>query len=194
MRRTRRGIVAAIALVSTTLIVAACGSLMHGEGSRHHIYSSIEEVIGDSTLVIEATIVATSGVETGDGVGLTSLTAQVATQYFPEGLGLSPVDGGKGGGADPKLDSGEVQVLQAGAAGTGPVPGLREGGTYLLFLTHSGLEGELAGAYFVTGAVAGIYESTDGGSSFTRVSEDDPALPTVLSKDDLAGWSPSTPG
>ena len=66
---------------------------------------------------------------------------------------------------------------------TGPVPALTVGTTYLLFLVPTGLPDDPPLTFYVTGAVAGIYESSDG--EFRRVSDQDPGLPATLSPDDL---------
>lgn len=46
-----------------------------------------------------------------------------------------------------------------------PTPLFTVGGTYLLYLTPSGLEGELASQFYFTGANAGIYEAADAGNA-----------------------------
>lgn len=189
VNRLRRSmLVVASAVVATALLLSACASLVRSEGSRHHIYSSLDELIGDSQLVVEATVRDWSATE-ADDIALTSFRMSAMLQYFPEGLGLKPVDGGESSEADPLVTS-DVQVLQVGA---GLAPTLRAGERYLLFLTRSGLKGELADAYFVTGGVAGMYQSSDEGKTFTRTSNEDPGLPETLARDQLSRWDPTRP-
>ena len=183
----------ATVLVAAVLLTSAC-SLVQTEGSRHHLYTSLAELIGDSQLAIEATVVGTPTSVDGDGLTLTALTLEATTQYFPTGLGLAPVDAGAVRGAAPRLTSREVVLLPSGAPGTELAPALKAGTDYLLFLTRSGLKGKLADAYFVTGAVAGVYEAADDGTRLARTSHEDPGLPETLTRDQLRGWSPTRPG
>lgn len=192
--------VLATVLAATVFLTSGCSSLVQTEGSRHHIYASLDELIGDSDLAIEGTVVGQSTIEDADGGTLTALTLATTIQYSPRGLGLKPVDAGAVRSAAPQLTSKEVQVLQAGAPGVGPAPTLKAGTDYLLFLTHSGLKGKLADAYFVTGAAAGIFEAadgattrTDGAASLARTSKDDPGLPETLTRDQLDQWNPTRP-
>lgn len=90
-----------------------------------------------------------------------------------------------------------VDVRQIGSEEqAAPTDLLTPGSTYLLYLTPSGLEGELASQYYVTGANAGLYEavgsenrsdaSVDTGLQFVQVdgTEGEP-LPNELSINDL---------
>ena len=195
--------VLATVLVATAFLSSGCSSFGQTEGSRHYIYASLDELIGDSDLAIEGTVVGQSTIEDADGATLTALTVATTIQYSPKGLGLKPVDAGAVRSAAPRLTSKEVQVLQSGAPGAGPAPTLKTGTDYLLFLTHSGLKGKLADAYFVTGAVAGIFEAadgatnnrtaTDGAGTLARTSKEDPGLPATLTRDQLDQWSPTRP-
>jgi hypothetical protein len=65
-----------------------------------------------------------------------------------------------------------------------PAPILNKDGKYLLFLNPSGLEGEAASHYFVTGGSAGLYAADDfvaGGSAGTD--DDDSGFSAVPSHD-----------
>lgn len=59
-------------------------------GSRAFIYESLDELVGSSDLIIEATVGETS--RPGGGDDPTGVVADVVTQYLPEDLGTAPVD------------------------------------------------------------------------------------------------------
>lgn len=70
-----------------------------------------------------------------------------------------------------------LEVRQIGSSGEGTdsenAAMLTEGQTYLLYLVHSGLDGDLASQYYVTGASAGIYIADDADSTvFDHVADD----------------------
>lgn len=79
---------------------------------------------------------------------------------------------------------------------------MKTGSNYLLFLVHSGLSGDLASQYYVTGADAGIYlaaatakakvqtgtatEQDISGGTFNRVNNDSgDNLPATLTVDEV---------
>ncbi|MFT4295713.1 MAG: hypothetical protein QM582_09910 [Micropruina sp.] len=175
------------ALVVSALLFSACGGL-GGEGSRHQIYASLEELIGDSALIVAGTVSGVSAVN--QGMAQTAATVSVAVRYFPEDLGRAPSDGGDP--ADPPRSASSVRVLQVGTPWMGPAPTLQPGSSYLLFLSRSGLDGDFADVYFVTGGVAGMYRGVDG-TRFTRVSDEDPGLPATITRETLDGWNPTRP-
>ena len=190
--------VLATVLAATVFLTSACTGLVQTEGSRHHIYASLDELIGDSDLAIEGNAVDQSTIEDADGGTLTAVPLATTIQYSPRGLGLKPVDTGAARGAAPLRTSKEVLVLQVGAPGAGPAPALKAGTDYLLFLTRSGLKGKLTDAYFVTGGVAGIFEAADrattkGATSLARTSNEDTGLPETLTRDQLDQWNPTRP-
>lgn len=69
---------------------------------------------------------------------------------------------------------------------------LEDGGTYLFYLVPTGLEGDLADQYYVTGVTAGIYEKvtvdsqSSASDSFVRVAPDSgDELPESLTSKEL---------
>lgn len=74
----------------------------------------------------------------------------------------------KGEGLEP---SDKVSVRLLGSADqAGPAPLLKVGGIYLLYLTPSGLDGELASQFNVTGGTAGLYGIEPAATSAMRSS------------------------
>jgi len=69
------------------------------------------------------------------------------------------------------------------------VPLLDIGTRYLLYLTPSGLPGDLASQYYVTGADAGIYvaSTAHGLGGFNRANHDADILPDSLNENDAQG-------
>lgn len=61
---------------------------------------------------------------------------------------------------DPVVQGGKLIVRQLGSQKQ-PAPGplMAVGDTYLLYLTPSGLEGELSTQFYITGANAGLYQA-----------------------------------
>lgn len=186
--RTRRP-AGAIALALTTAVaLAGCTAGLStdqgGHGTRVELYSSVEALAEDSSLVLVGTV--TSQRVVADIDEMTDFT-------------ISSVEVGEVTKSEVVLDSGTtIEVRQLGSDNqTGPAPLLASGGTYLLYLTPSGLEGDLAAQFYVTGGSAGLYKASDsagrsaGGASsatFTQVqAEEGEALPSDLALDDALG-------
>lgn len=74
---------------------------------------------------------------------------------------------------DDAVKAGEmVKVRQTGSADQpSGETFLQQGDTYLLYLTLSGLDGDLAGQYYVTGATAGVYQAFGGVKAPGRIVE-----------------------
>jgi hypothetical protein len=157
------------------LLLAAlggCASTSHSEGSRAELYASIEQLTADSTVVVVAT--ATSEVETSkEPQVLTGTHVVVEQPLTPNGL---PSD-------SPTLEVSEtVTVWQLGdATSAGPLPLMREGDRYLLFLVATGLD-NLPG-YFITGSSAGYWR--ENGQGFARPVDEGDQLPQILTLGDL---------
>ena len=82
------------------------------------------------------------------------------------------------------LAAGESLVVwQLGTeSAPGPLPLMKEGQRYLLFLTPTGLP-DLAADYFITGSSAGFWVATEGG--FSRPVDEGDKLPETLTIADL---------
>lgn len=140
-----------LAGVAALLLVAAC---VQTETSmdRERLYASVEDLRIDSDLVVVGTV--TSSREVADIEGSESI------------LTISDIEIVKVVASSerrPTWAPGQtINVRQFGAAGSRdqspPVPLVSRGGNYLLFLTLSGLDGELSEQFYVTGASAGLFE------------------------------------
>lgn len=166
------GTVTVAALAASML--AACGST-GADGSRAYIYQSLEELVGDSAVVVVGTVRERSEVRIAD-ISQTRLTFDVEEQFFPAGLGKRPTVEGLSTHATHKVPL-EIQVRQPGAIDAGPAPTLDAKTRYLLFLVPAVIDGQFVG-YYVTGGVAGMYVSD--GDQFRRVSKDEDKIPATL--------------
>lgn len=156
--------IAALLAVTLTLGLAACGGygVSHEDApgrdpaspstsestgtSRAKLYGSVDELAADSAAVLVGRVDATD--VTRDVDGATDFTLATVTV-------LKAVKGS----ADA---DGTVTVRQTGsAAQRTPETLLRTGDVALLFLAESGLPGDQAGQYYITGAGAGLYEAAD---------------------------------
>lgn len=147
-----------VVLVAATMaLVSGCGQTPVGEESsmsRVKIYESIGEMAKDSQRVIVGRVDKQEVVE--DITPDTQFTLSTVEVLDPI-KGLSKAAVGE-----------QVVVRQFGSEDQlAPVPIMVVGTVYLLFLTKSGLDGERAAHYYVTGSNAGIYEadSTEAGRS-----------------------------
>jgi hypothetical protein len=173
MRRLSGGL-AMMLLVGS---LAGCVTTSHGEGSRAELYGSVEELAADSTLVVLVT--ATSEVETAREPQLSTGTRVVVVES------LSPT--GLPSGIPDVQASDTVTVWQFGdAASPGPLPLMRDGERYLLFLVATGVD-KPAG-YFITGSSAGYWVAD--GSEFRRPVDEGDTLPKTLRLDDLRSAVP----
>lgn len=185
--------IAPVALVIATATVSLAGctssslstvSPVHAHMSRVKYYATSDALTADSARVVVGTVTTTRVVHdiTGDPTAaLTISTVRVDQSVASNGAVAA---------------TSFVEVRQFGkSADDAPVPLLRSGQRYLLFLTASGLPGDLAKQFYVTGADAGIYlhsasaqktpplgsGSTERGQAFSQVvSDDGDDLPAVL--------------
>jgi hypothetical protein len=182
MKRTH-ATVAAAALASIAFLgIAGCsGSGAHG--SRAELYDSVSGLASDSTVVLAGTV-----------------EEQNVVQDIPDGgdFTLSTVTVAETAKADTEHPAGSTLVVrQHGTEGEpGPAGLLEKGKTYLLYLTPSGLDGDLASQFYVTGGSAGIYvteqneaaRSAGGvveGTEFTKQQSDEgDQLPEQLTLDE----------
>jgi len=167
-----------VLLAVVASVLTGCGgagapdSASGGVADRARFYGSLDELVGESDVVV--TGVATSQVAEGEpddpGLTWTLTTVQVDATVTP--------------GAE-DLTGTTIVVRQTGSAAR-PISGwplLVEDDRYLLTLNESDDPGAGAAEYFVTGGPAGVYEATDdvrdGAPVFEAVSSD--------SGDDLPG-------
>ncbi|KUF08541.1 hypothetical protein [Leucobacter sp. G161] len=177
-----------VAALSTALLSGCTQQRANSSFDREQMYASAIEMREDSDLVAVGTV--TQIREAQDIEGSDTI------------ITISDVDLKGVMKEDVKVDSkmGDViEVRQFGSKESGsaapPVTLLEPGKTYLLFLTSSGLGGELASQYYVTGASAGLYEPRQDvarsgqpdllSMEFKQVdpTEEEPALITVVPKD-----------
>lgn len=150
--RLVKPILAMVAALSIALGVGACGSgttaqtsgnatTSKDENSRVKMYDSVKAITDDSDLVVVGTVADQKVVQDiDDETDFTLSTVKVITTK-------------KGDAGDETVvvrQTGSTKNQTAGAM-------MKTGSTYLLFLVHSGLAGDLASQYYVTGADAGIY-------------------------------------
>ena len=199
--RLVKPILAMVAVLSIALGVGACGSgttaqtsgnatTSKGEISRVKMYDSVKAITDDSDLVIVGTVADQRVVQDiDDETDFTLSTVKVITTK-------------KGDAGDETVivrQTGSTKNQTAGAM-------MKTGSTYLLFLVHSGLSGDLASQYYVTGADAGIYlapatakakaqtgtatEQDISGETFNRVNSDSgDNLPATLTVDEVPAAS-----
>ncbi|MBT1172573.1 hypothetical protein JS528_04215 [Bifidobacterium sp. MA2] len=192
-------LLALIASVGLLCAPAACGTgtsasdspgQAQGSGgsvSRVTLYASVDQLAEDSDLIIAGQVTdTTTARDIDDSADLTLATVTVLETL----KGETP-------------DANEAIVHQTGSReqhtpNTLYTPNtlLSRGDVVLLFLVHSGLGGNLAEQYYITGAGAGMYRMTDAESplsiddmdnvSFHRVNTDSgDDLPDVLSVEEL---------
>ena len=199
--RLVKPILAMVTALSIALGVGACGSgttaqtsgnatTSKGEISRVKMYDSVKAITDDSDLVVVGTVADQKVVQDiDDETDFTLSTVKVITTK-------------KGDAGDETVvvrQTGSTKNQTAGAM-------MKTGSTYLLFLVHSGLSGDLASQYYVTGADAGIYlasatakakaqtgtatEQDISGETFNRVNSDSgDNLPATLTVDEVPAAS-----
>ena len=146
-----------------------------GMGSRVKMYTSLDELIADSGAVVAGTVVD----QQPGPDGTTVATVDVERTFVPEGLGstsLTPTVQVPEGSA--------VRVRTFGGVVTSlPSAPLEPGGSYLLFLSPTGLPSADEDEFFITGVIAGIYEAD--GNRYVRAADDGDALPAEVRVDEL---------
>ena len=133
------------AVVLLLSLLTGCAAVTSGgEVSRVRLYGSVSEMAEDSALVVTGRVVETKTVrDFDDETDFTLSTVEVLESN------------------DAKVGD-LLTVRQFGSDKQEPVvPLLVTGHEYLLFLTSSGLKGDLATHYYVTGCNACIYELAD---------------------------------
>lgn len=129
-------------IAAVMLLLSGCGP---NESSRAKMYDSEQQLAKDSTVIVVGNVDGQTTLEQGDD-GHTKFT--VSSVIVAEKI--------KGGG---DADIGKtIQVRQTGVEdGSQHDPILQDDVTYLLYLSPSGLSGDAAAQYYVTGATAGMY-------------------------------------
>ncbi|WP_029067816.1 hypothetical protein [Jonesia quinghaiensis] len=148
---------------ASTLTLTESGSMTTTDYSRVALYDSLDAMSADSDLVVVGIVGTQTTVYDIDDITpftLSTVTIQDAV------LGEAPAD------AITVRQFGDVSI-----ADTEEI--LTPGTTYLLYLTESGLSGELAAHYYVTGVTAGIYQAKTAQRSPSRIS------PQTLSQNTL---------
>lgn len=173
-RRPVVGVAGFMLIGGFSLALSGCSSpeeTSHVSATRTKVYTSIAELDGDSALVVVGTPREQEVVQDVEpDMDFTLSTFEVRSAQ----KGTSPA---------------EIVVRQTGSVEQGaPAEILQVGQQYLLYLTPSGLPGEQAGQFYVTGLNAGIYEEQEAPRaartstlSFVQADpEPGEALPTVI--------------
>lgn len=147
----RRGILLAISVVVTCMLTACAGGV---SGSRATLYDSIDALAADSSAIVVGAV----ALQRTEGDYTISSFVVESSPTNPQ-LGANLEDGAQA------IEPGDVVEVRQMTD-----PRLVRGGRYALFLTETGLPGDAAGQYYVTGAVAGIYVRD--GDGFRRVVPD----------------------
>lgn len=158
MRIDYRMAIVSLAVITSAALFTGCSSTTgpaQSGPSRVRFYSSVSELAGDSAVVIAGVVTAQrTATDINPETELTISTVTVSA--VPKGQSL--------------VAGSTVEVRQFGSAKQeGPAPLLVVRSGYLLYLTGSGLKGELANQYYVTGSDAGLYAATSP-DSLTRSS------------------------
>ena len=189
------------ALTTTTVIIAGVMTLsgcaagfdasptnseQHAEDAhltRAQLYSDVDALTADSAAIVVGTVTEQRvAADIDDATDFTISSFEITKTLKSDGM---------------TRPGAVVDVRQVGSEEQAPPTDLlTPGATYLLYLTASGLDGDLASHYYVTGANAGIYKALDdkqrstsfeqGDLRFVQVegTEGEP-LPTELYLDEL---------
>jgi len=178
---------ASIAAVLGGLLIGTSGCApepkLGSDASRAVIYESVEALAQDSSVVVVGTPVSQTEVRDLDDVTDFTVTTFEISEVVQQNTDASPPAPGS-----------TVEIRQLGTAAYDPIPApiLTVGTSYLLFLTPSGLDGEQASQFYVTGGNAGLYSApTDsavrGTPTFTQVSaEEGEELPVTIKPSELS--------
>ena len=146
----------------------------YSHASRVKLYTSVADLAKDSTVVVSGLVVSQKVVRDIDPT--TEFTiSEVQVADAPKSTnGI--------------IKGGTILLRQLGSdKQIGPARIVETGKRYLLYLTASGLEGDLGSQYYVTGGTAGLYEALNSKStseivSFSHgASDEGDQLPSQLS-------------
>jgi len=144
--------------------------------SRARLYNGLAEISGDSNLVVTGTV----------------LKEEIVTDVVKDAPVLKSTFEIKTvlAGAVPGGKSTVVVRMYTGSFNQDKSNVLKVGSDYLLFLTDSGLNGNQASQYYVTGYEAGAYvadSTTDGVTTYKRlIKTEGDVLPATLTEADVA--------
>lgn len=162
------------------ILLTACTTSTLSD-SRHTLYDTLEELAADSSAAVVVTVVEQHEEAGGDGIPITLSLVEVHESLAATGLaaGLDVEPGSASEGE-------RITVRQLGASSMDetPAPILRQGSTYLLFVTPTMLPGDAADEYYVTGGDAGLYMQ-DGDAFVRLVPGSGDTLPLRLTPADL---------
>ncbi|MFE5409601.1 hypothetical protein [Microbacterium sp. NPDC056569] len=144
------------------MIAALTACTTSSSGSRATLYESLDALAADSSVIVVGTVTEQRGdPATEQHGGPETTVSSVDVTNVPANPQLAA-----------NLDATHATVAVGDVVevrqDTGPV--LTLGEEYMLFLTPSMLSGDAASDYFITGAVAGLYERD--GDEFRRVALD----------------------
>jgi len=177
--KRRRFIGAGTALVLGLALVVGLPGCSNGgtEGSRAKLYYSVSELAQDSSVIV---------IGTARGHWVTADLANAPDLDFT----LTNVTVEQVVKSDIVLAANDLLIVrQVPEGGSGSPPILTTGQRYLLYLSHSGLAGDQASQFYITGASAGIYvAASPDAPAFTRVVPDSgDTLPDSVSIDTALG-------
>ncbi len=176
---------ALLAIAGVSLLLVGCAQPMtYSSSSRVKLYGSTAELAADSAMVALVTVIKQQEYPATDSTSAyTASTAVVGQQFRPQGISEKST-------LNEKYPIGsEVIIRQLGSKSMidedGKNSTLSDGGTYLVFLTLSGVVGAQANEFYITGVTAGLYGSRDGGPSYRWLGADEDKLPSSLNATDL---------
>lgn len=165
------------AVLLCTALALLVGCAQSGmSGSRHALYTSVDEIGADSSVIATVEVTHTEDLK-GEDVPMSVATAVVAEPLVVEGIGEAIP-----GGAITLEPGDRLEIKQLGWSSMDetPAPLLHPGRIYLLFLTPTRIEGDAENAFFITGGDAGIYEAADNGAFVHVGTESGDTLPREI--------------
>lgn len=153
MRKLRKNVGLGVGALTLALVLAGCTTTSSNEGSGGHasrveLYSSVAELANASPEIVVGQVDNQTVAADIDDITDFTLSEIAITDVVKSSSGLEVGD--------------TVTVRQIGSSDLEPpAPLLKTLSTYLLYLTPSGLEGELGSQFYVTGGNAGLYAASN---------------------------------
>lgn len=185
-------LIAVAACSSGTGSDSSSGTTTGMDGSRSTLYTSVEDLSADSGLIVVGVVTdqTSSSDKRSDGAPESAFT--VSTFEIKEAESANNPE--YQDVAVPETGS-TIKIRQLGSVQLDvvPAPILLVGQEYLLFLTPTGLSGDAASQFYITGGTAGYYEATSTQSArsvspsdtFKKVGDEGDELPTSLTTDQI---------